>query len=205
VTESPTTRSLATVYGYPRQGRDRELTKLTEAYWAGRLTADRFLAEASDLRRKRWTEMAAAGLDELPSNDFSLYDHVLDTCVMVGAVPARHRNAPADPSTPHGTLDRYFAMARGNTDVAPMEMTKWFDTNYHYLVPELGPDETFALDPRKPLGEFREAQEAGHVTRPVVVGPITFLSLAKPTREGFDPLALADRLVRQPVRHERGE
>jgi len=195
VTESPTTRSLATVYGYPRQGRDRELKKVTEAYWAGRLTADRFLAEASDLRRKRWTEMAAAGLDELPSNDFSLYDHVLDTCVMVGAVPARHRNAPADPSTPHGTLDRYFAMARGNTDVAPMEMTKWFDTNYHYLVPELGPDETFALDPRKPLGEFREAQEAGHVTRPVVVGPITFLSLAKPTREGFDPLALADRLA----------
>jgi 5-methyltetrahydropteroyltriglutamate--homocysteine methyltransferase len=195
VTETSTLRPLATVYGYPRQGRDRELKTATEGYWAGRLTADELLAAAADLRRERWAEMAAAGLDELPSNDFSLYDHMLDTCVLLGAIPARHRNLSIDLSTPQGSLDRYFALARGSADVAPMEMTKWFDTNYHYLVPELGPDEAFVVDASKPLSEFRQAQAAGYLTRPVIIGPITFLLLAKSTAAGFEPLALADRLA----------
>src|SRR5690606_5714252 len=134
-----------------------------------------------------------AGLGEVPSGDFSLYDHVLDTTVMVGAIPERHRAAvAADP------LDGYFAMARGTQDVAPLEMTKWFDTNYHYLVPELGPDTVFAADPTKVVGELREALVLGHNPRPVLVGPVTYLLLAKPTPgvdPGFKPLALLERLL----------
>jgi len=183
------------VYGYPRQGTDRALKRAVEAYWSGSSTADVLLVQTARLRAQRWAEMAAAGLDELPSNEFSLYDHVLDTMVMVGALPPRHAAAVPDASTATGTLDRYFAMARGSADVAPLEMTKWFDTNYHYLVPELGPDSRFTLDPAKPLAEYAEALALGHRTRPVLLGPVSFLLLAKPTVEGFDPLALADRLV----------
>lgn len=106
---------------------------------------------------QRLAELRDAGLGEVPSNDFSLYDHVLDTAWMVGAIPARHLAAVPDMSSPGGRLDRYFAMARGAAQVAPLEMTMWFDTKYHYLVPELGPDTQFSLDARKPLGEFTEA------------------------------------------------
>jgi 5-methyltetrahydropteroyltriglutamate--homocysteine methyltransferase len=186
---------LATVYGYPRQGRNRELKKAVEGYWAGRVPADELVTEATRLRAERWAEMAAAGLGELPSNDFSFYDHVLDTAVMVGAIPQRHREAIEDTLTEQGALDRYFAMARGSADVVPLEMTKWFDTNYHYLVPELDPDQQFVLDAAKPLGEFRQALDAGHRTRPVVLGPLSFLLLAKPTVPGFETLALIDRLM----------
>ncbi|PPK65000.1 5-methyltetrahydropteroyltriglutamate--homocysteine S-methyltransferase [Actinokineospora auranticolor] len=185
-----TLTSGATVYGYPRQGADRRLKKATEAYWAGRADADALLAAARELRSSRWTELRDAGLDEIPSNDFSLYDHVLDTAWLLGAVPERHAGAAEG-------LDRYFAMARGTADVAPLEMTKWFDTNYHCLVPELGPGTTFALDPAKPLAEFAEALAEGVLTRPVVLGPISFLLLAKdPTgTAGFRPLDLLDRLL----------
>ncbi|NEE37320.1 5-methyltetrahydropteroyltriglutamate--homocysteine S-methyltransferase, partial [Streptomyces sp. SID7982] len=102
-----------------------------EGYWKGRVTADALRQTAADLRRTNWQQLADAGVDEVPTGDFSYYDHVLDTSVMVGAIPARHQDAVnAD------ALDGFFAMARGNQDVAPLEMTKWFDTNYHYLVPE---------------------------------------------------------------------
>ncbi|MEX5632785.1 5-methyltetrahydropteroyltriglutamate--homocysteine S-methyltransferase [Parafrankia sp. FMc2] len=190
--------SRATVYGYPRQGSKRELKKATEAYWAGSSDAEQLLATTRQLRRERLQLLRDAGVEEIPSNDFSLYDHVLDTAVLLGAVPPRHREAVPDVSTPQGRLDRYFAMARGNDQVAPLEMTKWFDTNYHYLVPELGPDTSFALDPEKPLREFTEASNAGVITRPVLVGPVTFLLLAKPAPEvgdGFEPLSLLDRIV----------
>lgn len=183
----------ATVYGYPRQGPDRELKKAVEGYWKGRVTADALHRTAAELRTATWRDLAAAGLHEVPTGDFSYYDHVLDTSVMVGAIPARHRAAlAADP------LDGYFAMARGTQDVAPLEMTKWFDTNYHYLVPELGPDTVFAADPAKQLGEFREALALGLAARPVLVGPVTYLLLAKPAPgapPGFDPLTLLDRLL----------
>ena len=181
----------ATVLGYPRQDRDRSLKKITEAYWAGRSGVAELAAKARELRRSRWQELAESGLEELPSNDFSLYDHVLDTSVMFGAIPERFASAGAGP-------DRYFAMARGAADIAPLEMTKWFDTNYHYLVPELGPDTRFVLDPAKPLEEFAEALEAGYRTRPVLLGPISYLALAKPAAgadAGFDPLSLLDRLL----------
>ncbi|MER7828331.1 5-methyltetrahydropteroyltriglutamate--homocysteine S-methyltransferase [Streptomyces sp. NPDC096097] len=183
----------ATVYGYPRQGHNRELKKAVEGYWKGRVTADALQATAAELRRSNWQQLADAGIDEVPTGDFSYYDHVLDTSVMVGAVPARHRAAVAADA-----LDGYFAMARGTQDVAPLEMTKWFDTNYHYLVPELGPDTVFTADSAKQVAELREALALGHTARPVLVGPITYLLLAKPApgvAADFEPLTLLDRLL----------
>ncbi|MFJ6015268.1 5-methyltetrahydropteroyltriglutamate--homocysteine S-methyltransferase [Streptomyces sp. NPDC092952] len=183
----------ATVYGYPRQGQNRELKKAIEGYWKGRVTADALRAIAAGLRRANWRELTEAGIHEVPTGDFSYYDHVLDTSVMVGAVPDRHRTAVAADA-----LDGYFAMARGTQDVAPLEMTKWFDTNYHYLVPELGPNTVFSADSTKQVCEFREALALGLTPRPVLVGPVTYLLLAKPApgvAGGFDPLTLLDRLL----------
>ncbi|MFE5142295.1 5-methyltetrahydropteroyltriglutamate--homocysteine S-methyltransferase [Streptomyces fagopyri] len=183
----------ATVYGYPRQGPDRELKKAIEGYWKGRTTADALRETASGLRRSNWRDLAESGIHEVPTGDFSYYDHVLDTSVMVGAVPERHRKAvEADP------LDGYFAMARGTQDVAPLEMTKWFDTNYHYLVPELGPDTVFRTDSAQQVGQLREAIALGLAARPVLVGPVTYLLLAKPApgvAADFEPLTLLDRLL----------
>ncbi|NEA01395.1 5-methyltetrahydropteroyltriglutamate--homocysteine S-methyltransferase, partial [Streptomyces sp. SID10116] len=183
----------ATVYGYPRQGAHRELKKAVEGYWKGRVTADALRAASADLRRANWRELADAGIGEVPTGDFSYYDHVLDTTVMVGAIPERHRAAvDAD------ALDGYFAMARGTQDVAPLEMTKWFDTNYHYLVPELGPETVFSANSSKQVTEFEEARALGLTARPVLVGPVTYLLLAKPApgvAADFDPLTLLDRLL----------
>ncbi|MFJ2055046.1 5-methyltetrahydropteroyltriglutamate--homocysteine S-methyltransferase [Streptomyces sp. NPDC087908] len=183
----------ATVYGYPRQGGNRELKKAVEGYWKGRVTADALRTTAAELRRANWRELADTGIHEVPTGDFSYYDHVLDTSVMVGAVPARHRAAvEAD------VLDGYFAMARGTRDVAPLEMTKWFDTNYHYLVPELGPGTVFTADSAKQVAELKEALALGLTARPVLVGPVTYLLLAKPApgvADDFDPLTLLDRLL----------
>ncbi|WDT58267.1 5-methyltetrahydropteroyltriglutamate--homocysteine S-methyltransferase [Streptomyces sp. G7(2002)] len=183
----------ATVHGYPRQGPNRELKKAIEGYWKGRVGADALRTTAAGLRRDNWQQLAGAGVHEVPTGDFSYYDHVLDTSVMVGAIPARHRAAvAADP------LDGYFAMARGTQDVTPLEMTKWFDTNYHYLVPELGPDTVFAADSAQQVGQLTEALGLGLAARPVLVGPVTYLLLAKPApgvAAGFDPLTLLDRLL----------
>jgi len=181
------------VYGYPRQGPDRELKKAVEGYWKGRVTAGALRSTAAELRRANWRQLAEAGIHEVPTGDFSLYDHVLDTSVMVGAVPERHR-----PAVERDALDGYFAMARGTRDVAPLEMTKWFDTNYHYLVPELGPDTAFAADSAKQLAELKEAVALGLTARPVLVGPVTYLLLAKPApgvAAGFEPLSLLERLL----------
>ena len=183
----------ATVYGYPRQGRNRELKRAVEGYWKGRVTAEELRETAAGLRRSAWRQLAEAGLGEVPTGDFSLYDHVLDTSVMVGAVPARHRAAVGKDA-----LDGYFAMARGTQDAPPLEMTKWFDTNYHYLVPELGPDTVFTADATKQVTELTEALALGWPARPVLVGPVTYLLLAKPApgvAEDFEPLTLLDRLL----------
>ncbi|MFD6797656.1 5-methyltetrahydropteroyltriglutamate--homocysteine S-methyltransferase [Streptomyces cyaneofuscatus] len=183
----------ATVYGYPRQGQNRELKKAIEGYWKGRVDADTLRRTVAELRRGTWQQLAEAGVHEVPTGDFSYYDHVLDTSVMVGAVPERHREAVrAD------ALDGYFAMARGTQDVAPLEMTKWFDTNYHYLVPELGPDTVFTADSAKQVAELKEALALGHTPRPVLVGPVTYLLLAKAApgvAADFEPLTLLDRLL----------
>ncbi|UBU15516.1 5-methyltetrahydropteroyltriglutamate--homocysteine S-methyltransferase [Nonomuraea gerenzanensis] len=158
----------STVLGYPRIGPRRELKQALESYWSGRSTRADLDRAGAELRARTWRRLAELGLDGLPSNTFSLYDQVLDTAVLLGAVPARYRDAP----------DPYFAMARGTDGLAPLRMTKWFDTNYHYLVPEIGPDTVFKLDAGKPLGEVREARALGFETRPVVVGPVTFLLLS---------------------------
>ncbi|MFG2589514.1 5-methyltetrahydropteroyltriglutamate--homocysteine S-methyltransferase [Streptomyces sp. NPDC048438] len=191
--EHATATARSTVYGYPRQGQNRELKKAVEGYWKGRVTADALRTTAAELRRANWRQLSDAGIDEVPTGDFSYYDHVLDTTVMVGAVPGRHREAVAADA-----LDGYFAMARGTQDVAPLEMTKWFDTNYHYLVPELGPDTDFTADSAKQVAELEEAVALGLAARPVLVGPLTYLLLAKPApgvAADFDPLTLLDRLL----------
>ncbi|MEU3416986.1 5-methyltetrahydropteroyltriglutamate--homocysteine S-methyltransferase [Streptomyces murinus] len=192
-TKSAAAAARATVYGYPRQGANRELKKAVEGYWKGRVRATELRAIAAELRSATWRRLAAAGLHEVPTGDFSYYDHVLDTTVMVGAIPDRHRAAVAADQ-----LDGYFAMARGTQEVAPLEMTKWFDTNYHYLVPELGPDTVFAADSAKQVAELTEALALGLSARPVLVGPVTYLLLAKPAPgvpADFEPLTLLDRLL----------
>ncbi|WP_432104014.1 5-methyltetrahydropteroyltriglutamate--homocysteine S-methyltransferase [Streptomyces sp. bgisy091] len=192
-TKTAAAAAQATVYGYPRQGENRELKKAIEGYWKGRVTAEALRTTACELRRSNRQELTAAGIHEVPTGDFSYYDHVLDTTVMVGAVPERHRAAVAADA-----LDGYFAMARGTQDVAPLEMTKWFDTNYHYLVPELGPDTVFTADSAKQVAELKEALAEGLTARPVLVGPVTYLLLSKPApgvAAGFDPLTLLDRLL----------
>jgi 5-methyltetrahydropteroyltriglutamate--homocysteine methyltransferase len=175
----------STVLGYPRIGPHRELKKAVEAYWAGKLDADSLDQTAQRLRAEVWQALRDAGLDAIPSNTFSYYDQMLDTAVAVGAVPDRFRRLGLS------TLDTYFAMARG-VDVEPaLELTKWFDTNYHYLVPEIGVGTTFVADPSKALREHAEARSLGIETRPVFVGPATFLLLAK----GDDPFTRLDDLV----------
>ncbi|MGO4612483.1 5-methyltetrahydropteroyltriglutamate--homocysteine S-methyltransferase [Nocardia sp. 2YAB30] len=176
----------ATVLGLPRMGPRRELKRATEAYWAGRIEAEELHAVARDLRQAQLTELQAAGLDSIPIGTFSYYDQMLDTAVLLGALPPRVTGI-ADP------LDRYFAAARGTDTVEPLEMTKWFDTNYHYLVPEIGPETQFSLHPEKLLEELREAVALGVPARPVVIGPVTFSRLAKAT--GSAPLGRLSELV----------
>jgi 5-methyltetrahydropteroyltriglutamate--homocysteine methyltransferase len=177
----------STVLGYPRIGPQRELKKATEAYWAGRETAAGLEQTAAGLRRQTWETLRDAGLPDIPSNTFSLYDHVLDTAVMVNAVPKRFAGLEG--------LDAYFAMARGAEGVTALELTKWFDTNYHYLVPELEQATDLRLTGEKPVKEYREARQLGIETRPVVLGPVSFLLLSKAVEPGFAPLDLLDPLL----------
>lgn len=181
--------STTTYLGFPRIGRRRELKHALEAYWRDPSRADALLATAGELRLRHWQQAADLGLGCVPVNDFSLYDHVLDHAVLFDAIPERHRDHfESDP------LAGYFAMARGSADGPALEMTKWFDTNYHYLVPELQAGQCFRLRGDKPLAEWREARAAGHQARPVLLGPVSFLKLAK-TVDGSDPLALLPALL----------
>jgi 5-methyltetrahydropteroyltriglutamate--homocysteine methyltransferase len=185
--------ALSNVHGFPRIGARRELKFATESYWAGERSAGELQRVASEIRRAGWERQRDAGIDLIPSNDFSFYDQVLDATALVGAVPARfgHMGGEVD-------LDTYFAMARGRQDATAMEMTKWFDTNYHYIVPELEPGTAFALSSSKPFDEFSEARARGIETKPVLVGPVTYLVLSKPADEAaldFRPLDLIDSLL----------
>jgi len=191
----PVAGPAATIPGYPRIGPQRELKKALEAFWAGKTSAEELIDTADAIRDAGWATKATAGLDLLPVNDFSFYDQVLDTIGLFGAIPARYGWDGGAPD-----MDTYFAMARGRTgahDVPAMEMTKWFDTNYHNIVPELGPETVFRLAGGKPLHMLKAAQALGYGDRAKVVllGPVTFLSLAKPTVDGFDPLSLLDQLL----------
>ena len=188
----------ATVLGYPRIGPNRELKRAVESFWAGRISAAQLEQQAAELRSSTRDHLVSLGLTEpaaVPSS-FSFYDQVLDVLATVGAVPPRFAHLRAA----DGSLDlaAYFALARGDDEVAPLEMTKWFDSNYHYLVPEIGPETELRLVSDRIVAEYVEAREAGVVTRPVVVGPVTFLLLSKPSDDapaGFRPLdRLADLL-----------
>jgi 5-methyltetrahydropteroyltriglutamate--homocysteine methyltransferase len=185
VTAKPFT---ATVSGSPRIGPRRELKRATEGYWAHRTSRSELESVAATLRRDTWAQLVAAGLDSVPVNTFSYYDQMLDTAVLLGALPARVQAVSDE-------LDRYFAAARGTEDIAPLEMTKWFDTNYHYIVPEIGPKTSFSLHPDKVLAELEEARDQGVPARPVIIGPLTFLLLSKAVDGGGAPIERLDELV----------
>lgn len=182
--------------GFPRMGVHRELKKALESYWAGKISTDELLSVGKVLRTNHWVLQKQAGIQHIPSNDFSFYDHVLDAAAMVGAIPDRYewKGPQVDPDT-------YFAMARGmatktgKKDVPAMEMTKWFDTNYHYIVPEFVKRQQFSLGSLKPIMEFLEAKSLGISTRPVLLGPVSFLLLGKMKEQGVDPLQLLDRVL----------
>jgi 5-methyltetrahydropteroyltriglutamate--homocysteine methyltransferase len=175
---------IAANLGFPRIGARRELKTATESYWKRESDRDALLAAGARLRARHWLQQKAAGIEVIPSNDFSFYDQMLDMTAMLGAVPPRfrHEGGAVD-------LDTMFAMARGTADAPAMEMTKWFDTNYHFIVPELPANPRFALSTMKAVDEFLEARALGIHTRPVLIGPVTWLSLAKPVDGGFDPIA----------------
>ncbi|MEN5117695.1 5-methyltetrahydropteroyltriglutamate--homocysteine S-methyltransferase [Luteimonas sp. TWI662] len=179
--------------GFPRIGRKRELKRAVERHWRGEADAAQLQAVARDLRLRHWRLQREAGVATPPSNDFSLYDQVLDAAFGFDAIPERYRAlADADP------LAGYFALARGHQqdgiDLHALEMTKWFDTNYHYLVPELQAGQRFALRDDKPVREYLEAKAEGIETRPVLLGPVTLLWLSK-TVDGSDRFALLDALL----------
>ncbi len=182
--------ALSANLGFPRVGAKRELKKAQEAYWAGKISQEELFKVGAELRARHWELCKAAGIDHIPSNDFTYYDHVLDTATTVGAVPERYEwdgKKEVD-------LDTFFAMARGNKKVGAMEMTKWFDTNYHYLVPELHAGMKFRLSGHKPFRHYEEAKALGIETRPVLLGPVSFLLLGK-MKDGGDALSLLDALL----------
>jgi 5-methyltetrahydropteroyltriglutamate--homocysteine methyltransferase len=192
--------------GFPRMGPRRELKTALESHWAGQIDGEALRASAAQLKTQAWRRQRELGADHIPSNDFSLYDHVLDTTAMVGAVPERYGW-----SAKRVDLATYFAMARGTRaarhdagcahghgggeGLPAAEMTKWFDTNYHYLVPELSPGQSFRLGLTKALDEYLEAKALGLDTRPVLLGPVSWLLLGKTRNETFDPLDLLPRLL----------
>ena len=193
--------------GFPRIGPRRELKTALESHWSGKIDAETLLTAAADLRAQTWKRQRDLGATVIPSNDFSLYDHVLDTTAMVGAVPAIYGSTDKQVD-----LKTYFAMARGAQGTADdaayghghahagegapaAEMTKWFDTNYHYLVPEFTVDQMFRLASTKIVDEYLEAKALGIETRPVLLGPVTYLLLGKARGENFDPLTLLPCLL----------
>ena len=181
-------------------------------YWKGSIDAPALLAAGAELRARHWKLQRDKGISVIPSNDFSFYDQVLDMTAALGAIPPRFLTDPSTkPTHPNGSargamedatrgaghieLDRAFAMARGTKDAPAMEMTEWFDTNCHYIVPEFHKDQTFKLSSRKAVEEFNEAKALGIVTRPVLIGPVTYLLLGKVKGEEFDPISLLDTLL----------
>lgn len=189
--------------GYPRIGNRRELKKACEKYWAGKITLAELIQVGKEIRSHNWKLQKEIGIDLIPSNDFSFYDQVLDTSFMLGAIPERFQSMKKIHSE-YAPLDTYFAMARGyqddQVDLTAMEMTKWFDTNYHYIVPEFYPGQCFSLTHNKIIEEFEEALSIGIKTKPVLIGPISYLLLGKTKIEHFNPLELIENLL--PVYHE---
>jgi len=183
--------------GYPRIGSQRELKKACENYWAGKITFKNLLQVGRNIRHENWNIQKEAGIDVIPSNDFSFYDQVLDHSLLFGAIPKRYN----DVILKHGNneLDLYFAMARGyqkdGLDIVAMEMTKWFDTNYHYIVPEFYKDQQFRLFSTKIIDEYYEAKQLGINTKPVLLGPVSYILLGKEKEEGFEKIDLIKGLL----------
>ncbi|KAK2388586.1 5-methyltetrahydropteroyltriglutamate--homocysteine methyltransferase [Trifolium repens] len=181
------------IVGYPRMGPKRELKFALESFWDGKSNAGELKQVAANLRLAIWKQMADAGIQHIPSNTFSYYDQVLDTTAMLGAVPDRYKWTGGEIG-----FDIYFSMARGNASVPAMEMTKWFDTNYHFIVPELGPDVKFSYASHKAVDEYNEAKALGVNTIPVLVGPVSYLLLSKPAKgveKSFSLLSLIDKIL----------
>ena len=181
--------------GYPRIGSNRELKKASELYWAGKITAEELLEIGKNIRATNWKLQAETGINLIPSNDFSFYDQVLDLTLTLGAIPNRY----SEISKINSALDLYFAMARGyqkeGQDVVAMEMTKWFDTNYHYIVPEFTKTQKFELFSTKIIDEFVESKKLGITTKPVLIGPVTYLLLGKEKEEGFHRIDLIESVL----------
>ena len=180
--------------GFPRIGQNRELKKAVENYWKGKISLDELNNEASKIKKNNWQLQSKFKLDYIPSNDFSFYDQILDTICLVGAIPDIYQNNQEEID-----LDTYFSMARGlqreAVDVPAMEMTKWYDTNYHYIVPEFTKEQNFKIASNKIFAEYLEAKNLGFETRPVLVGPITLLTIGKTKGTNFDKYSLLDGLV----------
>ncbi|HZK94336.1 MAG TPA: hypothetical protein VFC67_09030 [Prolixibacteraceae bacterium] len=183
--------------GYPRIGNNRELKKAVEGYWARRIIYEQLMQISSTIKQKNWLTQKELGIDLIPSNDFSLYDHVLDLSFAISAIPDRYAELPRN--SDQSKLDLYFAMARGYqdgvTDITAMEMTKWFDTNYHYIVPEFYKNQKFWLSNFKLIDEFQEAKKLDIITKPVILGPVSFLLLGKEKEEGFNRIDLLANLL----------
>ncbi len=186
--------TVAHTLGFPRIGAQRELKFALEAYWAGDQDQDALLAVGRTLRHHHWQLQADAGLDAVTAGDFSFYDQVLDTSALLGVVPERFGHTGDQVE-----LDTYFRMARGRAPsgkpAAACTMTKWFDTNYHYLEPEVRADQVFTVSTSALFDQVEEAQAAGHKVKPVILGPLTWLWLAKPAGDDFDRLTLLDGLL----------
>ncbi|NGY36360.1 5-methyltetrahydropteroyltriglutamate--homocysteine S-methyltransferase [Flavobacterium sp. XN-5] len=181
--------------GYPRIGSNRELKKASELYWSGNITAEELIAIGKNIRKENWAIQREAGIDLIPSNDFSFYDQVLDLSLTLGVIPEQYTAFAKENSV----LDLYFAMARGaqkgGQDVVAMEMTKWFDTNYHYIVPEFTKNQEFSMLSEKIIDEYKEAKVAGYETKPVIIGPVSYLLLGKEKQEDFHRIDLIDKLL----------
>ncbi|KAI4308335.1 hypothetical protein L6164_031419 [Bauhinia variegata] len=181
------------IVGYPRMGPKRELKFALESFWDGKSSAEDLQKVAADLRFSIWKQMASAGTKYIPSNTFSYYDQVVDTTAMLGAVPPRYNWNGGEIG-----FDVYFSLARGNASVPAKEMTKWFDTNYHFIVPELGPDIKFSYASHKAVDEYKEAKALGIDTVPVLLGPVSYLLLSKPAKgfeKSFSVLSLIDKIL----------
>ena len=190
------------ILGFPRIGKQRELKKAVEAYWRQELSLKELEETGKMLRARHWKLQADAGLDYVTVGDFSWYDQVLDMSATLGVVPPRYEWPPANPEDLKNTqvdLNTYFRMARGRApegkSVHACEMTKWFDTNYHYLVPEFYLNQSFALSSTKLFDEIEEAQRLGYKVKPVILGPLSYLWLGKVKEGNFDKLDLLDKII----------
>jgi len=185
------------ILGYPRIGSKRELKKACEQYWSGKILLEELLNTGRTICNQNWNIQKEAGIDLIPCNDFSYYDQVLDMSLVVGAIPKRYHEVVLRKN--NSELDLYFAMARGyqkeGLDITAMEMTKWFDTNYHYIVPEFYKNQQFKLSSDKIFNEFAGAKQAGINAKPVIIGLVSYLLLGKEKEEGFDKLDLAGNLL----------